>query len=210
MAKKNDKKKPTVAKPKKEKVVALRALLIKTDFTDPATILKDTALDEHPLDLALPFSGRLYVKPQEKSVPSWVAFIKPHINGDLSKLKNASTAAVLLVKVDGRTIAFTFGHGRNLLNPEAWERDFGLKVALDTVAVKSLRSVDCRTFEELTLQTRRQLSRASGFDRFGLNVTQDLVRQVTGVPENEAFVRCVAGSDGLMFAAPLGAPIAWS
>lgn len=192
----------------KDKVVTLRALLIKAEYTDAAVILKNSKkLTVHKLHKTLPTKGVLYVKPQIRSEPTWVEFIQPHIGGDLTKLRNAGTAAVLLAEVDGRLIAFTFGYGRAMLNLEVWERDFGLKVVLNTVSEKKLRSVDCRNFEELTLQTRRQISQASGFDRFGLNVAQDLVRQVAGVPEDEDnFARRVAGSDGLMFAAPLTLP----
>src|ERR1700677_3753612 len=131
----------------KDKVVTLRVLLIKADFKKDDKILKGyVELQHFELAKGLPFEGQLYIKPQCSHPPAWTSFVKPHVIGDLAKLKNASTAAVLIIEAEGRKLAFTFGYGRNLLNPESWERDFGLKVALNTVDHNSLRSVDCRTF----------------------------------------------------------------
>jgi uncharacterized protein (TIGR04141 family) len=73
-------------------------------------------------------------------------------------------------------------------------------VTLNAVKPESLRSIDAKTFESpLTLQTRRQTSRASSLSAFGLNVSQDLVRAVAGDPEDTGFAHRLAGSDALAF-----------
>ncbi|MEA2231579.1 MAG: hypothetical protein QOD83_1395 [Solirubrobacteraceae bacterium] len=104
-------------------------------------------------------------------------FLGAHIaEDDLDDLFNASTSAALLVEADERLFALTFGHGRHLLEPEAIEQDFGLKVVLNTVEPTQLKSVDARTIDELTVHTRRDVSRDSSFSAFGLDPTRDLLR----------------------------------
>ena len=196
-----------MAKKKKQKIVTLRVMLIKAGVTDNKAIFNDLDSLKHvKLVAAVPFKGVFAWRKQGMNVPSWLAFVKPHLDGSIDDLKNASTAAVLLIEAEKRRFAFTFGHGRNLLNPEAYERDFGLRVALNTVSPSKIRSVDCRNFEELTIQTRRQTSRASSLDSFAVNVTQDLFRQIMGEPTDEKFAKRLAGSDGLMIATPIVLP----
>jgi uncharacterized protein (TIGR04141 family) len=196
-----------MAKTKKQKTVTLRVMLIKAGITDNKAIFNDFDKLKHvTLAKDVPFTGIFAWRKQGANVPSWLAFVKPHLNGGIDDFKNASTAAILLIEAEGRRFAFTFGYGRNLLNPEAYERDFGLRVALNTISPTKLRSVDCRNFEELTVQTRRQTSRASTLDSFAVNAMQDLLRQVMGEPTNTAFAKRLAGSDGLMLATPIVLP----
>lgn len=75
---------------------------------------------------------------------------------------------------------------------------------LNTVNPESVRSVDAKTIEELTLVTRRQASRASTFGTFGLDTNRDLLRGVTGKPRDENFAIRVAGADSLTISVPIG------
>ncbi len=191
--------------PAASRVRSLTALLLKADYTDPATALKSSEhLGQHSLRDSVPFLGTLYVRPPSEKSPWWVEFLEGAIDESLGPLENATTAAVLFVEVEGRILAFTFGYGRNLLKPECFERDFGLKVALNTVDADLLRSVDVRTFEELTVHTRRQTSRGSSLDTFGLDISQDQLRAVTGQPRDTTFAKRLTGADSLKMAVKVG------
>jgi uncharacterized protein (TIGR04141 family) len=93
------------------------------------------------------------------------------------------------------SFAVTFGQGRHLLNAETFEHDFGLKVVLNTVAPDQLKSVDSKTIDETTMHTRRDVSRDSSFSAFGLDISRDLLRAVTGTPQDETFGPRLTGSD---------------
>jgi uncharacterized protein (TIGR04141 family) len=93
--------------------------------------------------------------------------------------------------------AATFGQGRHLLEPESFEKDFGLKVVLNTVAPDQLKSVDAKTIDETTVHTRRDLSKDSAFSAFGLDPSRDLLRAVTGRPRDETLAHRLTGSDAL-------------
>jgi uncharacterized protein (TIGR04141 family) len=144
-------------------------------------------------------AGIVALRPQTSKTPWWAAYLRPHLEAGeaLEALANRSTSAVLFVEVGGGRFAFAFGFGRHLLDPDAYEHDFGLKVVLNTVAPDRLMSVDARTFDELTMHTRRDVSQGSGFGVFGLDVTRDLVRSVTGPPRDEELGARATGSDSL-------------
>jgi len=129
--------------------------------------------------------------------PTWQSFLAPHVTGDIEGLSMASSAAVLLLESAGRLFAVSFGQGRHLLNPEAFAQDFGLKVVLNTVAPDQLKSVDARTIDETTMHTRRDVSRDSSLSAFGLDVSRDLLRAVTGTPQDETLARRLTGSTPL-------------
>ncbi len=143
--------------------------------------------------------GAVAIRRTRTKSPWWTAFLEPHVDATdaLNSLSNASTSALLFLEASDRRFAISFGYGRHLLEPEAYEQDFGLKVVLNTVDPDSLTSVDARTFDELTIHTRRDVSRGSSFGAFGLDVTRDLVRAVTGPPRDESLGRRASGSDAL-------------
>ncbi len=139
----------------------------------------------------------LFIGTSVPHAPRWQAYLEPHVTSDLQGLYAASSSAVLLVEASDRLVAVTFGQGRHLLSGEALVQDFGLKVVLNTVAPDQLKSVDAKTIEETTLHTRRDVSRDSSFAAFGLDVTRDLVRAVTGTPRDTALGHRLTGSDAL-------------
>src|SRR5205823_3272284 len=97
----------------------------------------------------------------------------------------ASSSAVLLVEAKSRLFAVTFGQGRYMVQDEALERDFGLRVVLNTVAPDQLKSVDAKTIEDTTVHTRRDVSHESALSAFGFDISRDLLRAVTGTPVDE-------------------------
>lgn len=139
----------------------------------------------------------LFIKATPPHPPKWLGYLKPHVPGDLPDLYAASSAALLFVPGADRLFAFTFGQGRHLLDPSAIESDFGLKVVLNTVAPDQLKSVDSKTIDETTMHTRRDVSRDSSLSAFGLDVSRDLVRAVTGRPQDAAFGSRLTGADAL-------------
>lgn len=173
-------------------------LLLKDEVGTYQDALK--ADQDELVELTVPsLNGHFVAKPRLTKRPWWLDFISSHVDDAeaLSGLFNSSTSAVLFITASERLFAVTFGHGRNLLEPTAYERDFGLKVVLNTVAPDQLKSIDARTYDELTVHTRRDVSRGSAIEAFGLDVSRDLVRSVTGQPSDETLARRVTGSDSL-------------
>ncbi|OJH40506.1 TIGR04141 family sporadically distributed protein [Cystobacter ferrugineus] len=192
---------PSSAKPKSRH---LTILLLRKDIKEPEDALKTPSLLKGtPLPADFEFEGVIYLFDPPPREPRWIAFLKEGFPDGISFTPSAAAAAVLFIKADSRLFAVTFGQGRHLIKSDCYEIDFGLKVTLNTVDEKKLRSLDSRTFDELTVHTRRQVSRSSALDAFSVDVAQDLLGAVMGEPEDSSIAKRLAGRDALALTGPL-------
>lgn len=167
-----------------------------TDFDD--ALDPDKASVTSDIDPSSGIDGRFfYVEPQP-SVPSWVSFVQPVITDQLSGIHSASTSALLLLRTSGRTFALTFGYGRSLLDLSRIEYQFGLRVALNRIDPRQIRSLDTKTFEDLVVSTSTQASKSAELPTFGVDISRDILRAVTGEPRDQTFCSRIAGSDWLV------------
>lgn len=164
----------------------------------------DEALDPDKLKVTVEISPStdidgcfFYVKPQP-SVPTWVEFVQPLLKNQLSGIRSASTSGLLLLRTSGRIFALTFGYGRSLLDLSKIEYQFGLRVALNSIDPRQIRSLDTKTFEDLVVSTKTQVSKSAELPTFGVDITRDLLRAVTGEPRDQTFSKRIAGSDSLV------------
>ncbi len=186
MAKKNG---PPVAK--------LNVLLLKTSCKKFGDALRTGyTLTETKLKNRIGDESALYVKAPHKNPPSWAKFLDPIASGKLN-LANASSSAILFVKSGTRIFAFCFGQGRSELKNDISEPAFGLRVALNTVDAKKLRSADARTLENGITTRRLQTSRNADQTAFGFDVARELLRQIAGQPDDEQIGTKVVGADAL-------------
>lgn len=187
----------------RKKLRYLTLLLLKDDiqaFED--AIRNASSLERFELKADLPFDGIVYLRTSDYRRPPWVPFVELGTAEGLGVLSSLSSSAVLFLSAANRKFAFVFGvGGRGMLRRDVIEPDFGLKVALNAVDPGRLRSIDVHTIEELTVHTRRQVSRASALDTFGIDVSRDLLRSVTGEPRDLEVAKRVSGADALALAA---------
>ena len=143
----------------------------------------------------------LYFKQNPSHPPSWVNIFSHHIKSNLH-LSNSGCAAVLVVNINNRNFALTFGYGRHLLKHDCYEENFGLRVVVNAVDPKKLRNIDAHTLEAIPVQKKSQASVSTSFTDFGLDVEQDLMCAVTGIPKNEDFCKTLSGKDALRISLP--------
>lgn len=144
----------------------------------------------------------LYSKQSPSHAPSWINLFTHHTTDDLSHLFSSGCAAVLLTKNNDRYLALTFGYGRHLLNPDCFEENFGLRVVVNAVDPKKLRSVDVHTLESIPVHKKNQASVSTSFADFGLDVEQDLMYAATGSPKDKNFCKTLSGKDALKISLP--------
>lgn len=128
--------------------------------------------------------------------PKWAKFLALS-EVDKEKVYNWTAFGLVFVPVDGRWFAVSFGMGHVKLDPSKFVQDFGLKVVLNAVDPKQLKSADVRTPDENTLQRRSQTSRGSDQTAFAIDVERDIVRGLAGTPKDDTFAVRVAGTDSL-------------
>ncbi|ATB32914.1 hypothetical protein MEBOL_006403 [Melittangium boletus DSM 14713] len=190
--------------PPKRATRTLTVLLIRREFPTPESALKTPhELTETPLPRGIGFKGVLYTAGSTARQPRWVPFVEEAFPDGVSIPHSMFPAALLFLRASERWFAVTFGPARHLLKPESFEMDFGLKVTLNTVDEKKLRSLDVRTIEELTVHTRRQVSRSSGIDAFSIDDVRDLLGAVTGEPTDSTLAKRLGGRDSLSLTAEL-------
>ncbi len=182
----------------------LTFLLLRKSIKTPDEALKSPG--EHTPHPVLGNESWLYLVPAVAREPRWFDFLREAAATPLPGLTGGVPSGVLFIEASSRLFALTFGQGRHLLKPEAHELDFGLKVTLNTADPAKLRSLDLRTFEELTVHTRRQVSRGSALDAFSVDVTRDLLRAFTGEPRDPELAKRFTGKDALILNGPLTFP----
>ncbi len=140
--------------------------------------------------------GRLFVARSRSRPPKWARLFDGYF--DTTRFgKVSSTAGVLFIKQENRLFALTFGHGRYLLKPECYEERFGLIVALNSVKPDSVRSVDKRSFNALLTHSRIESSKKATALEFGIDIDQDLLRALTGMPADVEVGERMSGIDSL-------------
>jgi uncharacterized protein (TIGR04141 family) len=175
----------------------LTFLLLKEGVSGLEALRHDRELSAHVVPTIEDHTETLFINAPPPHRPRWQSYLDRHVTDRLGDLYAAGASAVLFVALENRVLALTFGGGRHLIDADVVEEDFGLKVVLNSVDPEKLRSVDAKNLNETTMHTRLDVSRESSFSTFGLDVTQDLVRAVTGTPRDESLAHRLTGSDAL-------------
>jgi uncharacterized protein (TIGR04141 family) len=168
-------------------------LIVKTDRAKPPYELKISA-----------GAARLYAKKSSRpKSPDWAPFLvhNQDVPPDLFE-GSRSEGAVLLVRHAGALFALSFGMGHHLINLDLVERDFGLRVTLNSIDPLKLRSLDKASHEVNPLHIRSQSARDA--DIFDLNIDPelDMVHAVTGTSEVALFGEHISGRDALTINPP--------
>ncbi len=142
------------------------------------------------------YEAEAYLLPNRPTTPDWWAFVEPYCDvADESRPRNRASSFVLLLKTKGRVFAATFGHGFAALNRSVLESDFGLKVTLNTVDPKRLRSLQARNIDPTTVSKQLVVNQDAALSVFDVDFYQDLLSKLEGVPLDSAFAKRVAGAD---------------
>lgn len=187
--------------PKKQR---LNLFLMKPGVTIEQTVRGDVdGLTRTVIKQDYNFSGIIVAKGAHAIPPRWMQFVQTGSEQPLGVLLNQSASGLIVLQARERVFAIAFGFARHWIDESSIVRRFGMKVTLNVVHPDRIRSVDREEFDTIQRKTRSQTSVRSSIDNFGLNVQRDLVRSVTGEPENQDFAAHVTGADNLILSAPL-------
>ena len=174
----------------------LTIYLVKEEIFAEEQIVTFQGLDRNEIEVGPEHIGRLFVRPTAAKPPAWSTFFSGKV--DQSLLGSVtSSSALLLLEVADRIFAITFGQGRTFLAPGCCEERFGLTVVLNSVNPKKLRSIDRKSLDSVGSHGREQTVVATSIDHFSIDVEQDFLSAVTGVPEDLAFGNRLSGADSL-------------
>jgi len=149
-------------------------------------------------------TGEFYLATAQPEAPRWLDFFDGKLVPKPTPPENATSAGALFIRAAGRWFVFTFGYGRFLLRLDRCERDFGLKVTINSVDAAQLRSIDLRTLDANSVHTRRQTSFDSPLELFGVDPVRDMLHAVTGRPRDAVLGTRVTGAGPLALSLPVG------
>lgn len=177
--------------------------LLKSTVSTAHAALKEGVQDlhEHAVDAGAT-KGTLFVQDGEPGPPDWVRFLDEVTEPELT-YRTRALRAVLVLEAAERLFAITFGNARHLLDPDGYERDFGLLCALNGVDPERLRGAEARTFDDYALHTLRQLSRLSSLESLELNTDRELVVSLAGQLDDQGLGKKVDGRDAVRVTAEL-------
>ena len=184
---------------KKASKQRLNIFLLKDEATLDTAVQKDVAGTKFfPISEEFSFPGTIWVKSAPSKPPKWKSFLQEGTESNLTDIFTQTASALIALESNNRVFCITFGSARHWIEDEKIERRFGMLVTLNTVQYDKIRSVDREEFETITRMTRSQTSISSPIENFGLDVQRDLVRSVTGEPEDKSFATHVTGADNLI------------
>lgn len=150
------------------------------------------------LSSSVPFEARAYFQRNKATRPRWLDFISPYCDLDNeAAILNSTNSFLLLIKVKSRIFALTTGFGFTAINRDKLERDFGLRVTLNAIDPEKIKNIDVRNIDLVTRQRRTLLNHDSPVAEFELNLDEDMVSLMGGVPKTEKVGKRIFGSDSL-------------
>jgi uncharacterized protein (TIGR04141 family) len=188
-----------------EKLQHISVYLIKDEYIKEEEILIESSLlDQHNIEINDQDIGMLYVEKTKVKFPKWLSFFQDYLDVEKLGIKSATGKAVLLVKVQNRFFALSFGQGRYLIEPRAIIQNFGLKVTINSINPDHIRTIDKDNIDVVFRHAREQASRELSISEFGLDVDRDMLRAVTGKPIDSKLGNILAGRDVLSTNAKVG------
>jgi uncharacterized protein (TIGR04141 family) len=181
----------------KTKTNKLSIYLIKEDYSTPEDIFRNPGSIKNKVysENEIFYYGESHV-----NKPSWLkSFFVPSFVENIELFTSSSSGVYIFktnLKGKERIFAIAFGYGWQFIRPGICDERFGLITALNIIDPEKLRKIDKKSMVSAPKDTSEQLSKAGSIADFGIDIEQDLVRSVSGIPRNqEIFGKIVTGKD---------------
>lgn len=177
----------------------LTIYLIKSDNDESVDAIDSKTIDKKvSISINEEVEALLHVKKTTDNKPDWTEFLSQAEEVPSALFdSNRRIGAALSINVKGSQFVVTFGSGYTMVNPNAIERDFGLRVALNSTDSVELRSIDKSTNSLAPLNSRAQSSLGVEIDSFLIDTESDLLFALTGKSKIKKLGSMVTGRDSL-------------
>lgn len=153
--------------------------LLKPGFDDSNALVDDHVLDGEFAAADLPEGAALYVLDSDPYPPWWKGYFGVEAN-----LSQVTKGALVFLPVGERCFALSFGHVSHNLRETSYEYDFGLRVTLNSLDPKKLKSTD--TLDPGAAKRQRtQLPIESELTLFDFDRDSTILRSLTGKVRDE-------------------------
>lgn len=167
--------------------------LLKEQYNAESALRGNHGLETIPDASNLPAGASLYILDNQPTPPWWKSYF-----GITRDLHQSLKAAIVFLPVEARTFSITFGNIRHKLVDTSYEYDFGLRVALNCLDRKKLKSTDILDPSGAKRQ-RTQLPIDSDLRFFGFESDTNILKSLTGKVQNcyEDFFKHATGANNI-------------
>lgn len=193
---------PSTGAPTDEPRLSLSVFLLRPD---QVTAFEANVLaGEEVLPLEAPLDGFFLPLASTALEPRWVALVRRLLVPPAAlNLQSQAPAGLMLIRRGARSFVITFGHAWQRLEDQWLERDFGRRVALNSIARNKVVEIRAeQVFGNWHLANERA-PRASSVDEFGVEFDRDLVAAVEGIPADDLLGKTIRGATSLRMQLPL-------
>lgn len=127
----------------------------------------------------LPEGAKLFLLDSRPKEPWWRSYFDVE-----KKLEQATKGALVFLKVKDRNFAISFGHVYHHLNDYAYEYDFGLRVTLNSLDPKELKSADMVS-PGTARRKRTQAAISTDLTFLDFDGNSEIIRSLTGKVKEE-------------------------
>lgn len=153
--------------------------LLKQGFDQTNALVENHPLEAEVQANLLPGGATLFVLDSEPRPPWWKGYF-----GVQKNLNQVSKGALVFLPTGGRCFVLSFGHVAHNLKDTSYEYDFGLRVTLNSLDPKKLKSTD--TVEPSAAKRQRtQLPIESELTLFDFDRDSTILRSLTGKVRDE-------------------------
>lgn len=153
--------------------------LLKKGFNVQNALKEDHELEGPVYANNLPQDGILYLLNNDPKQPWWKCYF-----GVEQNLSQVAKGALVFLTVGCRCFALSFGHAHFNLKDISYEYDFGLRVTLNCVDPKKLKSTDVLEPSEARRKTT-QIPIESDLTYFDFDRDSNIIKRLTGKVKNE-------------------------
>lgn len=152
--------------------------LLKKEFDHTNAMKEGHALEEE-IATELPDGAHLYVLDTPARPPWWRAFF-----GIERELFQATKGALIFLAIGDRNFAISFGHVYHHLNDYSLEYDFGLRVTLNSLDPRELKSADMVS-PGTARRKRTQVAISTDITFLDFDGNSEIIRSLTGKIKDE-------------------------
>lgn len=139
-------------------------------------------------------------QPRPARYADWVDYLvysQIGVNHDFFS-KSQSESAVIVSRMDEYVFLITFGGGHHKVIKDNIEKDFGLRVTLNSVDPKKLKSLDKSNYQDTPLNMRNQSAKQVDINSLNIDSEMEILSTLTGKSNVDIFGEIVTGKDSLM------------
>lgn len=143
----------------------------------------------------LPYECVAYVQRSQPTTPRWAVFLQPGFPIGELKLENRTSSFVLLMRVQNRCLAATFGMGFQAIDRSKLEPRFGLMVAANTVNPTAVSTLESTLIDSTGRQRRTHVTEGAPFTDFEIDPNVDCIRRLSGKLLDDSIAKSITGTD---------------